>query len=318
MTVEAPSDSYTTNANQFEHKDVDDSSTQGSTDTDYRNWDSTPPSSPEVPSSQTPDPQSAMSTNLSKMALDFIAPGAQANRFASSASSTRTTGELDAQDTTAIPQNQFPRPATNVATTSSPSPAWPTLSEAPHFALPPLPPPTPSARPSRRRLNPPPLAPNGPTPRRRKPPTRRPDQREDRHPYDTEEKYAIIHLRVIKNLEWNKVLGSFHRLFPPGELRRRYTPSSPRDGAGSNENDHASLPDKYTQRNVQGLQCRWYRIRQEEGLVKLRESRRGGFLTSPAVGRKEKRVLERMERVGDIGKEFLESLRGANGVQGFE
>jgi hypothetical protein len=46
--------------------------------------------------------------------------------------------------------------------------------------------------------------------------------------------------------------------------------------------------------------------------VKLRESRRGGFPTSPGVGRKEKRVLERMERVGEVGKKFLESLHGGS------
>ena len=44
--------------------------------------------------------------------------------------------------------------------------------------------------------------------------------------------------------------------------------------------------------------------------MKLRESRRGGFLTSPGVGRKEKRVLERMEGAGEVGRKFLESLSG--------
>ena len=79
---------------------------------------------------------------------------------------------------------------------------------------------------------------------------------------------------------------------------------------GGNEDEHANLPSRYTQRNVQGLQCRWYRIRREEGLVKLRESRRAGFLASPGVGRKEKGVLERMERAGEVGRKFLESLNG--------
>src|SRR5215469_11755574 len=275
MTEVSP-DSYTANANRVEHNDVDDSSTQVSTDTDYRNWDSTPPSSPEGPSSQTPDPDSTMSTSVSKMSLDFIAPGAQANRIPSPGSSTHTTREFDAQDMTAIQQNRVPPSEIKVATTSSPSTALPTFSEIPHFAQQPSTPPTPSARPSRRNLNLPPLAPNSRTPRRRKRSTPRPDQRKGRHPYDTEEKYAIIYLRVIRNLEWNKVLRSFHGLFPPGEPRRCYIPSSPGVGVGGNEDEQANLPSRYTQRNVQGLQCRWYRIRREEGLVKLRESRRGG------------------------------------------
>lgn len=45
-------------------------------------------------------------------------------------------------------------------------------------------------------------------------------------------------------------------------------------------------------------------------MVKLRESCRGGYLASHGVGRKEKRVLERMERAGEVGRKFLESLRG--------
>lgn len=43
--------------------------------------------------------------------------------------------------------------------------------------------------------------------------------------------------------------------------------------------------------------------------MKLRESRRVGFL-SPGVGRKEKKVLERMERAGEVGRKLLESLNG--------
>jgi hypothetical protein len=53
--------------------------------------------------------------------------------------------------------------------------------------------------------------------------------------------------------------------------------------------------------------------------VKLRESRYRGFLASPemgraagAVGRKEKRVLERMEKAGEVGWKFLESLYGGS------
>ena len=315
MTAETSPDFYAANANRVEHKDADDSSPQGAM---VRNWGRTPPSSPETLSSQTPDIDPTVSISLSKMSLDFIAPGAQANRPPSPVASTHTTSEFDSHDTAPIEQEQqLPPPTINVATTSSPRPARPIFSEIPHFApppppppLPPPPPPTPSTTPSRRTLNLPPLAPNRRTPRRRTRSTRRTDQRKDRHLYDTEEKYAIIYLRVIKNLEWNKVLLSFHRLFPLGEPRRCYIPSSPGTITGGNEGEHASLPSRYTQRNVQGLQCRWYRIRQEEGLVKLRESRRGGFLASPGVVRKEMRVLERMEKAGEVGRKFLESLGG--------
>jgi hypothetical protein len=308
MTAEASPDSYTENSNGIEHKDVDDSSSQGSMDTDYRNWESTPPSSPERPSSQTPDPDLTINASLAKMSLDFIAPGAQANSTPSPVSSTHTTSELNNQDATPVQQNQLLPPAINVATTSSPNPARPIFSEIPHFSPPP--PPTPSTRPSCHNLNLPPLAPNNLTPRRYKRSTRRPNQRKDRYTYDTEEKYAIIYLRVIKNLEWNKVLLSFNSLFPPGEPRRCYIPSSPGAVMGGSEGEHPSLPSRYTQRNVQGLQCRWYRIRQEEGLVKLRESRRVGFLASSGMGWKEKRVLERMERAGEVGRKFLKSLNG--------
>jgi len=320
MTAEISPGSGTTNY-RVDRKD-DDPSTPVSTDADSMKWGSTEPNSLEEPSSQTPHTDFTTSSSLSKMSLDFIAPRSQANSIPSPVSSARPTPELDAHGMILTQQIQFPRPeqppAINVATTSLPSPVCSTLSDIPHF-IPPPPPPTPSIRPSRRNLNLSPFAPNRHTSRRHKRSNSRLDQREDRHPYDTEEKYAIIYLRVIRNLKWDDVLLSFHGLFPPGEPRRCHILSSPEAGAGGDVKAHANLPSRYMQRNVQGLQCRWYRIRKEEGLVNLRESRRKGVSASPTVGkvaggvsRKEKKVLERMERAGVVGRKFLESVNGGS------
>lgn len=89
--------------------------------------------------------------------------------------------------------------------------------------------------------------------------------RKERFPYDDEERYAIIHLRGLKTLKYEDVLIRFHYLFPPGRLRRCRS-----------SGDMKGLPKEYPPRNVQGLQCRWYRIRDEENLPKLRNEGRGG------------------------------------------
>lgn len=89
--------------------------------------------------------------------------------------------------------------------------------------------------------------------------------RAERFPYDDEERYAIIHLRGLKTLKYEDVLIRFNFLFPPGRLRRCRS-----------SGDMKGLPKYYPPRNIQGLQCRWYRIRDEENLPKLRHEGRGG------------------------------------------
>lgn len=88
--------------------------------------------------------------------------------------------------------------------------------------------------------------------------------RAERFPYDDEERYAIIHLRGLKTLKYEDVLIRFNYLFPPGRLRRCRS-----------SGDMKGLPKYYPPRNIQGLQCRWYRIRDEENLPKLRNEGRG-------------------------------------------
>ncbi|TLD20954.1 hypothetical protein E2P81_ATG08618 [Venturia nashicola] len=89
--------------------------------------------------------------------------------------------------------------------------------------------------------------------------------RAERFPYDDEERFAIIHLRGLKTLKYEDVLIRFNYLFPPGRLRRCRS-----------SGDMKGLPKYYPPRNIQGLQCRWYRIRDEENLPKLRNEGRGG------------------------------------------
>ncbi|QDS74685.1 hypothetical protein FKW77_000283 [Venturia effusa] len=89
--------------------------------------------------------------------------------------------------------------------------------------------------------------------------------RAERFPYDDEERYAIIHLRGLKTLKYEDVLIRFNYLFPPGQARRCRS-----------SGDMKGLPKSYPPRNIQGLQCRWYRIRDEENLPKLRHEGRGG------------------------------------------
>lgn len=112
--------------------------------------------------------------------------------------------------------------------------------------------------------------------------------RAERFPYDPEERYAIIHLRGLKNLKYEDTLLRFNFLFPPGQPRRC------RNAVAK------GLPPTYTPRNIQGLQCRWYRIRDEENLPKLRGSGVGGDR-----GRVEE-VLGLMEREGEMGRGFAE------------
>lgn len=111
--------------------------------------------------------------------------------------------------------------------------------------------------------------------------------RDERFTYDDEERYAILYLRGLKNLKYDDVLVRFNFLFPAGRARRCRSTLTDR-----------GFPDTYKKRNVQGIQCRWYRIRDEEGLAKLRAA---------AVGSDRKKVeailgVMRMER--DLGTGF--------------
>jgi hypothetical protein len=112
--------------------------------------------------------------------------------------------------------------------------------------------------------------------------------RAERFPYDPEERYAIIHLRGLKNLKYEDTLLRFNFLFPPGQPRRC------RNAVAK------GLPPTYTPRNIQGLQCRWYRIRDEENLPKLRSSGVGGDRTRVDD------VLSLMEREGEMSRGFAE------------
>jgi hypothetical protein len=112
--------------------------------------------------------------------------------------------------------------------------------------------------------------------------------RAERFPYDPEERYAIIHLRGLKNLKYEDTLLRFNYLFPPGKPRRC------RNAVAK------GLPPTYTSRNIQGLQCRWYRIRDEENLPKLRSSGVGGDRS------RVEDVLGLMEREGEMGHRFAE------------
>jgi hypothetical protein len=110
--------------------------------------------------------------------------------------------------------------------------------------------------------------------------------RAERFPYDPEERYAIIHLRGLKNLKYEDTLLRFNFLFPPGTPRRCRSAVA------------KGLPPTYTPRNIQGLQCRWYRIRDEENLPKLRSSGVGGDRS------RVEEVLGMMEREGEMGRGF--------------
>ena len=357
-------------ATRSQHEDYNDSSsTSFSSDSDTSmDWETTPPNSPVDATYKTPltEASSPIGKSIGKMSLDFIAPGGRSRSFSSTNAQSlpspvpSSPGSPSPSNRSSLELNMHARRATlqftlpslekfpPVDLTTARSASWPTPNTIPPF-IPPAPrsAPTPTT-PRRTPLRLPRLDMDGrpivvpPQPhiqhQHQQPQTpKRIDQREDRHPYDAEEKYAIIYLRVIKHLRWDDVLLRFHTLFPPGRPRRCTVSSSPFSGAGAaaavaaanttaDSSDssgpggaastaaaaaaaasvHSNLPPVYTRRNVQGLQCRWYRIRDEEGLVKLRGS---WSMCVGAVGRKEKKVLEEMERAGVVGEKFLSMLR---------
>jgi hypothetical protein len=81
------------------------------------------------------------------------------------------------------------------------------------------------------------------------------------------------------------VLERFTLLFPPGQVARCQI---------------TGLPNTYPKRDVQGLQCRWYRIREEEGLVPLRDTQYGDVEMTT-----ERKVLERMLQEEKVSLQFV-------------
>ena len=355
MTSMAAGDHNPPSAPRSLHEDYNySSSTSFSSDSDTSmDWETTPPNSPEDTIHKTPhiEGSSSISKSTGKMSLDFIAPGGRSGSISSTyirslpSPVPSSPGSPSSPNRPSLERNVHSQRATlqiilpslekfpPVDLTTARSASWPMLSTIPPFVVPaPLsaPPPTsPRQTPPRPpRLDVDGLS-NEVTPRRV---PKRTDQREDRHPYDAEEKYAIIYLRVVKHLRWDEVVARFHALFPAGQPRRcavasspfyaaaaapvGAAPADPADGkrstgaAAAAAAAHSPLPPVYTRRNVQGLQCRWYRIRDEEGLAKLRGT---WGVTGGAVGRREKRVLEEMEHAGVVSDTFLALLKGREG-----
>lgn len=115
--------------------------------------------------------------------------------------------------------------------------------------------------------------------------------RTERHIYDPEEKYALIYWRREigqKKLEWKDCLERYLYLFPEGQPRRW----KPKDSA-----EARGLPDHYPDRNLQGLQCRFYRIRSEEGMPKTREAMANVSLNSSAAREAIELELEKLHDV---------------------
>jgi hypothetical protein len=101
--------------------------------------------------------------------------------------------------------------------------------------------------------------------------------RGERYPYDAEERFALVYLRredFEKKLEWKDVMIRYSLLFPASHARRYRS----KDGTQAR-----GLPPYYPQREIQGLQCRLYRIRTDEELPKSRDAAGvGGIDTAKA------------------------------------
>jgi hypothetical protein len=89
--------------------------------------------------------------------------------------------------------------------------------------------------------------------------------RADRPEYDNEELFAVVYLRIrTPHTQWKDHKAAFDRLFPPGAPRRPGAPAP----------KGKQLPARYPARTVGGLECRYYRIRDDRGMRKVRENRR--------------------------------------------
>jgi hypothetical protein len=90
--------------------------------------------------------------------------------------------------------------------------------------------------------------------------------RAERHEYDPEERFAVVYLRIMAGQsQWKDIKSAFDVIFPPGQPRRMIAPTATNSKA---------LPQFYPERSVGGLECRYYRIRELEGMKKVREGRR--------------------------------------------
>jgi hypothetical protein len=290
----------------------------------------TPPDSP-LPFLRTVLGSSSLDDTSGKMSLDFIAPGCRA-RSPTSPNSTFptstqspffTVGELAPIDLPEVSVHNKDGPLSNTPAANEtcarsdkrhnpvsglPSPVWSSCSD---ISLP-----QPSSLDQKQRPNnnyhwqhqdqlqqplstnstytaPPQTSKGTKLSRRSSPSQNQLPPRPERHLYDSEECYAIIHLRAVLGLKWEEVLKKFSRLFPVGQQRRCKVNLAP------------GMPHTYQARNVGGLQCKWYRIREEENLRPLRR----GEMVDGGLGSEEAQVLERMAGEGVCGEEFLREFR---------
>jgi hypothetical protein len=270
----------------------------------------TPPDSPPPAYSRTMRPTRADTSTCEKMSLDFIAPGSRSTEYANlrrsspdpdylgettlsyrglrtdTPSSPISTASLSGSNSNYSPTRRSARPPSPIWSSYSVStlglqpqcfqlrpptshrPALPVLSNTINFH---------QGHPHRIQKHPP----SPPPPYTSTQAT----TRGERPGYCPEGRYAIIYIRGVLNYKWSEVLERFTLLFPPGQVTRcRVT----------------GLPNTYPKRDVQGLQCRWYRIRVEEGLVPLRETPCANGELTP-----ERRVLERMIGEGKVNMEFV-------------
>jgi hypothetical protein len=133
-----------------------------------------------------------------------------------------------------------------------------------------------------------------------------PEARKQRHPYDAEEKFALIYLRREngeKKVEWKDCVLRWRDLFPPNQPRR-YKHSTPQERRG--------LPETYPWRDTQGLQCRFYRIRTDAGLPRTRDVSSLGGTDTPAARAAyahENRQLEKMAVEKRLDPEFVAMVK---------
>lgn len=109
---------------------------------------------------------------------------------------------------------------------------------------------------------------------------------DDRHNYDDEEKFAILYLRIEREEKWSSVQQYIHQLFPPGTLRRQA-------GRG--------LTKYYVERRKGGLECRYYRLREDYNLTALRSAGHDS--------NNDREALVRLQVTLQLSGPFLERLR---------
>jgi hypothetical protein len=125
----------------------------------------------------------------------------------------------------------------------------------------------------------------------------------ERPEYDPEELFSIAYLRLSKPgaVPWKEVKTAFQLLFPPDTLRRITSNSS---GSRSSSSSAKNLLPTYSERDVGGLECRYYRIRTQERMGTVRKHRRN----SDCVTDLERDALRNMQR--ELVKEWVKNLDG--------